>query len=701
MTGQLKTEETSNEGPFVEKFLQFFTSVYKKEIQRVVEKYPDERSILIDFSDLEKFDFKLADDLIERPDFLIEAAEEAIKQMEIPSLDIQEFAPHIRFFNLPEDKCVLPRDLGSRHIGKLVEVEGVIKQITDVLPKLKMATWICNRCGNVYRIPQKDAQVSQPAFCECRHRDFKLSAEDSDFVDYQKIQVQEPLERLKGNEQPTSLDVYVSDDQVNLVAAGDKIRIVGALRIFPSKTNKLVFGRFVEAINLKQTMQEFEDILISSEEEAEIKDLSKQQDIYEKLIKSIAPAIYGHDSVKEAIALQLFSGVQKHLPNDQKIRGNIHLLLVGDPGVAKSQLLMAAHQIAPKSVYVGGKTTSAVGLTATAVKDEFGEGGWTLKAGALVLASGGIAMCDELDKMDNEERVALHEAMEQGTISVAKAGIVTRFKTDTSILSAANPKFSRFDPFQPFIEQISLPPTLISRFDLFFMIRDILDRTRDSEIAAHIMKTHHAGARLADAKRHNRKLTKTELEEIEATVMPAIPKELLKKYISFARQNVFPTLSKEAIKTISEFYVNLREQGREEGSYAATHRQLEGLIRLSEASARVRLSDIVEKRDADRSIRLLKSSLRDLVTDPETGKIDIDIITSGQTHSQVEAMRKVLGIICAKDEEMDLVPEKDIIDEAESGGMDRNKAKDMIKKLERKGEIYRPKHGFIKPTGSQ
>ncbi|MEM0360290.1 MAG: minichromosome maintenance protein MCM [Candidatus Diapherotrites archaeon] len=698
MVGRVRVESPEKESPFVEKFQQFFESVYKKEIQRLVEKYPEERSLNVNFNDLEEFDFKLAEDLLEQPDFLIEAASLAVKKMEVPSLDIEEFAPHVRFHSLPEDKSVLLRDIGSRHIGKMIYVEGVIKQVTDVLPKLKLASWKCNRCGNVYRVLQKESGLVQPAFCECRHRDFSLIAEDSDFVDYQKLQIQEPLELLKGNEQPTSVDVYLADDLVNLVAPGDKIKIAGILRLYPAKENKVVFGRFIETIHLEKTMQEFEDIEISKEEEQEIRELAKKPDIYEKLIASIAPSIYGHETVKEAIALQLFGGAKKVLPNDQTIRGNIHLLLVGDPGVAKSQMLMATNSIAPKSIYVGGKTTSAVGLTATAVKDEFGEGGWTLKAGALVLANGGIAMCDELDKMDPEERVALHEAMEQGTISVAKAGIVTRFKTDTSILAAANPKFSRFNPYQPFIEQLNLPPTLISRFDLFFMIRDILDRTSDTKIASHILKTHQAGAKLFQAKKRGKELKKAEMKEIEEIVMPAIPKELLKKYISFARQNVFPTLSKEAIQTISDFYVDLRERGRQEGSFSATHRQLEGLVRMAEASARVRLSDVVEKQDAERAIRLLKSSLRDVVTDPETGKIDIDIIATGQTHSQAELLRKILGIISEKAAETDSVPLKEVLDAAVASGIEAEKAEDAIKKLERKGEIYRPRHGFIKPT---
>jgi replicative DNA helicase Mcm len=233
------------------------------------------------------------------------------------------------------------------------------------------------------------------------------------------------------------------------------------------------------------------------------------------------------------------------------------------------------------------------------------------------------------------------------------------------------------------------------------MIRDILDRTSDTKIAAHILKTHQAGAKLFQARRKGKQLKKEEMKEIEDIVMPTIPKDLLKKYISFARQNVFPTLSKEAIQTISDFYVDLRERGKQEGSFSATHRQLEGLVRLSEASARVRLSDMVEKQDAERAIRLLKSSLRDVVTDPETGKIDIDIIATGQTHSQVEVMRKVLGIIKEKNEQMDSVPLKEVMDAAAAMNIDSEKADDIIRKLERKGEIYRPKHGFVKPTESK
>jgi replicative DNA helicase Mcm len=696
---ELEQETTGKrESPYIDKFSEFFESNYKKEIERLVESYPDRRSLDVDFKLLEQFDIELADALLDTPDVILEAAQDAIEQVEIPALEIERFSPYIRFYNLPKENEPLVKNIGAHQLGKLVSVEGVVRQITNVMPKLKVAVWRCRHCGNTYRKPQDTQELKTPSFCECRHRDFDLVPEQSEFIDSQKIQIQEPLEKLKGNEQAAYLDIYVTDDLVNMISAGDKTRFTGILRLSSPDKKKTVYGRYMEAIHLEETMREFEEVEISQDEEKEIKKLAEDPKIYEKLTKSIAPAIYGHESVKESIILQLFGGVKKALPGNQVIRGNAHILLVGDPGTGKSQILQAANNIAPKSIYTAGKTTSGVGLTASAVKDDFGEGGWTLKAGALVLASGGVCMVDELDKMDAEDRSAMHEAMEQGRISVAKAGIVTRFKSDTSILAAANPKMSRFEQYTPFIEQVNLPSTLISRFDLFFMIKDVLDKTRDEAITAHILKTHKGGELISQYKKKGKVLKKSDQEEIDSVSAPVIEPELLGKYISYARQNIFPVLTKEAIQAISDFYIGLRDIGRKEGSYAATHRQLEGLVRLTEASARVRLSDEAEKEDAERAIKLVKASLSDVVTDPETGKIDYDIIMTGQTHTQMTNMRKILGIVREKAQDQDMVPLQDVLSEAESQGINKERARDLISKLEKNGELYRPRHNFLKPT---
>ncbi len=691
-----------SENPFVPRFAAFFETVCKKEIERLVSIYPEKKSLNINFKELEKFDFELADQLIDEPDYLMEAASEAIQGIDIPALEIEEFKPIMRFYGLPKDRQPLIREISSSHLGKLISIEGVVRQITEVMPKLTLAVWECRRCGNTYKILQDSQQLKQPSICECKHRDFKLVEEKSKFSDYQKIEIQEPLEKLKGSEQAATVPIYVADDLVNKITAGDKTMFVGILRIgLPSKTQKNVYGRFLEASYLEETAKEFEEVEVNPEEEEQIKKLSKNPRIYDMLINSVAPSIYGHEIVKESIILQLFGGVKKILPNNQTIRGNIHVLLVGDPSVGKSQILQATDKIAPKSIYFAGKTASGVGITASAVKDDFGEGGWTLKAGALVLASGGVCMADELDKMDPDDRSALHEAMEQGMISVAKAGIVTRFKADTSILAAANPKLGRFDKYAPFIEQVNLPPTLISRFDLFFMIRDILDRTKDEAMSNHILKTHKAGETIAQYKHSGKTIDKKEAKEIEKIAAPEIPPQIVTKYLAYARQKVFPIMAQEAIDAISTFYVNLREQGKNEGGgYSATHRQLEGLVRLSEASARIRLSDEVTREDADRAIRLLKASLEDVVKDPETGKIDFDIITMGATHTQLTNMKVILNLVKqrSKDSENQMVPLQDIIDEAKTQGLDEDKTRDLVKKLEDKGEIYKPKYNFLKPT---
>ncbi len=699
----LEEIEKSDGSPFVERFEEFFNVQYKKQIERIVESYPETRSVTVDFKILEKFDPTLADELLDSPDSVLEAAHTAIQNIHLPTLTTETFKPHVRFSNMPRDREISVRNVGSKHIGKMLSVEGLVRQITDVLPKLTMAVWKCRRCGNVYKIPQDKQQLHPPSMCECHSKEFSLEEEKSEFIDYQKVQVQETLEKLKGNEQATYLDVYVSDDLVNKVAAGDKTKFVGVLRLVPpQKDKKTVYGRFLEVNSLEETAKEFSEVDITKEEEVAINKLSKDPKIYEMLAQSIAPAIYGHDVVKESIALELFGGVTKHLPNNQKIRGNIHVLLIGDPGCGKSQLLQAAHNIAPKSIYVSGKTTSGAGLTATAVKDEFGEGGWTLKAGALVLSSGGVCMADELDKMDPEDRSALHEAMEQGIISVAKAGIVSRFKADTSLLAAANPKYSRFDKFTPFLEQIDLPPSLISRFDLFFMIRDVLDKTQDTKIAEHILKTHQSGEKLMQYSKKGQALQKEEKEDIDKRTKPIIDAEIFKKYVSLARQKCFPILSQEAVNRISDFYVGLRDQGRQQGAYAATARQLEGLVRLSEASARVRMSDTVEVQDAERAIRLVKKSLEETVTDPETGRIDIDIVTTGITQSKQNAISLILHII---KEQMgtgiDMVPYEEIVLKAMEKGIDEERVKAAVDELTKKGDIYSPRHHFLKPTATK
>ena len=685
---------------YIDIFQEFLEAVYKRDVEFLAANYPDQRSIEIDFKKLEAYDLTLAERLIEDPHTMIDAANEALKRIDVGVLEQEadvDFEPRIRFFNLPEESKISIRNVGSECIGKLISVEGMIRQITERLEKMTVAHFVCRRCQNSYDIKQLSQQIKKPVMCECKSREFDIDLEQSKFIDYQKIQVQEPLESLKGSEQASHMEVFLSEDLVNLCSAGDKIIITGIVKLKPPKSaDSNIYHKYMVANHLEKVDQEFDELKISPEEVEEIKQLSKKDNIYELLSGSIAPGIYGHDIVKEAIMLQMFGGVKKKV-GKQDLRGNIHVLLVGDPSTGKSQLLRYASEIAPKSIYVAGKSASGAGLTVSAVKDDFGEGGWTLKAGAVVLASGGIAMIDEFDKMEAEDRSSLHEAMAQSTVSVSKAGLYAKFRADTSILAAANPKLNRFDKFKNPIEQIDLPFSLLSRFDLYFIIRDSLNRKLDVEMGSKIMEVHEAAEKLAQTD-SSKSISKEELEEIEQKVLPKVDPVLFKKYVAYSRQNVKPILTKETSEKILNYYIELRDIGRSQDSFSATPRQLEGLIRLAEASARIKLKDKIEIDDALRAIRIFKTSLEQTSTDLDTGKIDIDIISSGHSTSERSFLKKVLRLIEELSVDGAPVDISELQKLTEQENIKKDKLVDAIIKLKKSGDIYEPKNGFYKAT---
>lgn len=682
---------------YIDQFIDFFEEVYKKEIEQLALNYPTEKSISIDYKKLEDFDLSLAERLISSPNIIIESANAAIRKIDIGILDkeIEEnFNPAVRFFNLPEEYRVSIRDVGSEHLAELISVEGTIRVITEKLEKLTYSYFICRKCQSPSIILQKTQQLVKPIICaECKGKEFDLDIEQSKFTDYQKIQIQEPLESLKGSEQASNIDVYLSDDLVNRCSAGDKIIVTGTLKLRPPKGDINIFSRYMVANHVEKIDQEYEELKISFEEEQEIKNLSKKENIYELLSKSVAPNIFGHEVVKEAITLQMFGGVKKEIAK-QKFRGNIHVLLVGDPSTGKSKLLEYANILAPKSIYVAGKTVSGAGLTVSAVKDEYGEGGWTLKAGAIILASGGIAMIDEFDKISTDDRSSLHEAMAQSTVSVSKAGLYSKFRADTSVLAAANPKYNRFDPYKPPLEQIDLPFSLLSRFDLYFVIPDLLDKKLDSDIAKHVLKTQAFAEKLSG---RDKSITKEEFDEIEKQILPVIDPNIFKKYVAYSRQNLRPVLTENASDLILKFYVELRDMGRKSRSFTATPRQLEGLIRLSEASAKIKLKTTIDEGDAERAIRVFKTSLEQVAMDKETGKIDIDILQTGQSQSERNFIKVILKLI----KELSVtepITVKELLDIVEKDGHQKEKVMDAIKKLKQLGDVYEPRSGLLKAT---
>ncbi len=383
----------------------------------------------------------------------------------------------------------------------------------------------------------------------------------------------------------------------------------------------------------------------------------------------------------------MFGGTpDKKLVDGAPIRSDIHMLLIGDPGSAKTRLLQSVTSLVPKGIYVSGKSTTSAGLTAAAEKDEFAEGGWVLKAGALVLGSGGEVSIDEFDKVSDEDKSSLLEAMESQTISVAKAGIVARFNTKTSILAAANPKYGRFDPNSYPADQFDIPPTLLSRFDLIFPIKDTLDEEKDRQIASHILLQHTAaGAQLAD------------METYEQVETPPLNQDLLRKYVAYAKKNIRPRLNDEASKKISDYYVELRKIGIKQGATPITPRQIEGLVRLAEASSKSRLSSIIEERDAQLGISLFEYMLNTLAVD-RGGRKDIDALLTGMPREKVNKINVIIGIIKKLQDESSDGAAKivDLLTEAEKQGIDRATATRYMSELERSGDIFSPRGGIIK-----
>ncbi len=679
-----------------EQLEEFLNAYYSQKIAQLAEGYPSKRSLEVAYSDLEKFSPQLADELLERPDVMLKHARQALAQMPVQVMPDVKFEPHVRVLGLPSSSEVRVESIGAAHIGKLIAVDCMVTKRTEIRPKVKIALMRCRRCDNIYKIPL-EADTILPETCEnCKQRALVQDEEESTFVDLQRAEAQEPLEQLRGGAPATRVELWIEDDLVNTFFPGQRVLVTGILRIKPptpakgKSVSKFIYSKYIEVLHIQKVEKEFEEVDITQEDRRKITTLAKDPDVYAKITRSIAPSIYGHDEVKEALALQLFGGTpDKETVDGGRIRNDIHILLIGDPGAAKTRLLQYVCRLAPKSVYVGGKSVTGTGLTASAEKDELAEGGWTLKAGALVLASNGIAGVDEFDKIDDSERGAMHEVMESGTVSVAKAGIVARFNAKTSILAAANPKYGRFDPNMYPAQQFEIPPTLLSRFDLIFPIRDILDEERDKKTADHILLQHMLGGKKTVEVPGGRSLKE---------IAPPLEMDLLRKYIAYARKHVHPILTDEANEKIKDFYVGLRKLGAQTGAVPITARYIEGLVRLGEASAKTRLSPRVEVMDADRAIKLIDFVMRSIMMDKSLGRLDSDIISMGKPKSYFDKQKTVLEIVRELEREFDMVAVERIVEEARKyHKIEEGECRRLIDDLRYKtSDLYEVKPGFVK-----
>jgi replicative DNA helicase Mcm len=668
-----------------ERFLEFFkTEKYRQKTSQMA--VTGKTSLIVAFNDLLVFDQRLAEEVSKKPDEYLEkhANNAAYEQLQIEDREYAEKieAVTVRIVQLPEATPL--RKLGSNHIGKLVMVEGIVVRSTPVRPMVFKASFKCKRCGEPTAINQAGQFLRAPFVCSnptCRSKGpFEFVQEESTFIDSQDLRLQERPEDLPPGQLPRTLHVkLVGSEIVDVSRPGDHVSVVGIIRAFAPTlrgVGKLrVFMLHLDANSIEVLGKEPEIALPSPEEEKKILELAKDPWIHRKIMNSIAPSIYGYDHIKEAIMYLLFGGVPKSLP-DITIRGELNALLIGDPGTAKSQLLQYVARIAPRGLYTSGRGTTAAGLTAAVLREK--GGGMSLEAGALVLADKGIACIDEMDKMRPEDRVAIHEAMEQHTVSVAKGGIVATLNARTAMLAAANPALGRYEPHRTVAENISLPVTILSRFDLIFVLRDVPNKEADGKMSEHILEIHRKGL---------------------SPVEPPITLELLRKYVSYAK-GIKPVLTQEALQRLKDFYLAMRSASESEGSpVAITARQLESLVRLSEAKARAALRKEVLAEDAETAITIMKRSLEEVGIDLSSYKYDIDLIMTGKPKSVRDKLQTVISTLMEMEKETGIVEKAALLNELETKyTISKGEAERLIGQLLREGTVYEPREGYLKKT---
>lgn len=651
-----------------------FFDAYKKQIMATK---TGDKVVRVSFELLAEFSPTLSESMLESPQDALSILETALDETNLVK------NPRVRVLDLPKTAYIKIREIRAKHLDKMIWIEGIVRQASEVRPQVVNARFECPNCGAILSVLQIDKKFHEPSRCTCGWKSsFKVVSKE--MVDAQRVVIEESPDTLEGGAQPRRINVFLQEDLVepkmeDRTTPGAKIRIYGVLKEVPVPLPTGIATRYdiaVEANNIVPLEESFEDLETTDEDIKQILELAADPNLFKRLSTSIAPSVYGHNYVKESILLQLFGGIKKIKSDGGATRGDIHILLVGDPGVAKSVVLKFASSIAPKGRYVSGKSATSAGLTAAVVKDEFLRG-WSLEAGAMVLSNKGTVCIDEIEKMDEHDRSAMHEAMEQQSVTISKANIHASLRAETTVLAAGNPKLGRFDTYAPITTQIDISPALLSRFDILFVLRDIPNKANDEAIASHVLEEHK-----------------------QDVVRDIVDQKLMRKYIAYARQRIKPKLSDEAVEEIKEFYVKLRNQsGKADSSgikpIAITARQLEGIIRLSEAHAKMRLSDEVRREDAKRAIELLKHSLSQVGYDEETKTYDIDKITTGLSTSKRGKIVLVRETIAKLESKLGkLIPVEELQKEL-GETVSPTEFEDSLNQLSKSGDIFRPKKGFI------
>uniref|UniRef100_A0A803PMW9 DNA replication licensing factor MCM2 n=1 Tax=Cannabis sativa TaxID=3483 RepID=A0A803PMW9_CANSA len=522
---------------------------------------------------------------------------------------------YVRITNLPVYDQI--RNIRQIHLNTMIRIGGVVTRRSGVFPQLQQVKYDCNKCGTILGpfFQNSYSEVKVGSCPECQSKGpFTINIEQTIYRNYQKLTLQESPGIVPAGRLPRYKEVILLNDLIDCARPGEEIEVTGIYTnnfdlSLNTKNGFPVFATVVEANYVTKKQDLFSAYKLTQEDKKEIEKLAKDPRIGERIVKSIAPSIYGHEDIKTALALAMFGGQEKNVEGKHRLRGDINVLLLGDPGTAKSQFLKYVEKTGQRAVYTTGKGASAVGLTAAVHKDPVTRE-WTLEGGALVLADRGLCLIDEFDKMNDQDRVSIHEAMEQQSISISKAGIVTSLQARCSVIAAANPVGGRYDSSKTFSQNVELTDPIISRFDILCVVKDVVDPIADEMLAKFVVDSHFKsqakGAHIED------KTFSESQDDVQMSGEPADPEilsqDMLKKYITYAKLNVFPRLHDADMEKLTHVYAELRRESSNGQGVPIAVRHIESMIRMSEAHARMHLRQHVTEEDVDMSIRVLLDS---------------------------------------------------------------------------------------------